>query len=256
MILIKRTLGVLIILLLFGNTTTLGQDELPSSKLPKYLLFHLSFSFQKPGADMGDRYGNNLAAGLGIDYLTSKNFIFGIQTDYLFGRNVKEDVLVNLRTSDGDIIGNNAAISNIKLTERGWNGKIVFGKLFDFNKKNPRSGIRATLGIGFLQHKIRIQQDPQSLVPQTTGIYAKGYDRLSNGLAFSQFIGYQKVSSDRTINLILGIELTQGLTQNRRAFNFDQQVKDDNKYFDFLLGGKFSWTIPFEIGRPSEEIFY
>jgi len=33
-------------------------------------------------------------------------------------------------------------------------------------------------------------------------------------------------------------------------------AKDENKYIDFLIGGKFAWTIPFEIGAEGEDIYY
>lgn len=231
-----------------------AQDQKPS--IPKYILAHLSFSFQSPGADLGDRFGWNNSAGLGLELLNRKNFIFGVQVDFMFGTRVKEDVLANLRTSDGKIVGNNAGLSTVKLTQRGWNGQVLFGKLFPFSKKNPRSGIRTTIGGGMLQHKIRIQQDPQSLVPQTIDIYAAGYDRLSNGLSLTEFIGYQKISENRTINFIFGVEFIQGFTQNRRDFNFDTRTEDNTKQFDFIIGGKMSWTIPFEINKNSDELFY
>ena len=254
----RQNLWILLIFIFLGNISVFSQkeNEPKEEKLPEYILVHLSFSFQKPNGDMGNRYNWNNTTGLGLDYLSSKNFIFGIQTDYLFGTRIKEDVLANLRNSDGNIIGNNKAPANIKLTLRGWNANVLFGKLFPFKKTNPRSGIRATIGAGILQHKIRIQQDPQSLVPQTNGGYEKGYDRLTNGLAFTEFFGYQKISRNRRINLMLGVELVQGFTQNQREFDFDKRAKDTSKYFDFILGGKFAWTIPFEIRKNPEEIWY
>lgn len=217
---------------------------------------HLSYSFQNPGADLNNRYGWNNTTGLGLDYLSGENWIFGVQLDYLYGTRVKEDVLSTLRNEDGDIIGNNRSIANIRLTQRGWNANALVGKLIPFRKEDRLFGIRATAGIGILQHKIRIQQDPASLVPQTTGDYRTGYDRMSNGLAFTEFIGIQKVSKSKKINFIFGLEMVQGFTQNRRDWNYDQRFKDENKYFDFLIGGKFAWTIPFEIAAKGEDIFY
>jgi len=249
--------SIIIIFLLWGNINVFAQDEkIEEPTKPRYILVHLSFSFQNPGGDMADRYGWNNSTGLGLDYLTSENWIFGGQVDYLFGTKVKEDVLASLRNTNGDLIGNNRSVANIRLTQRGWNANFLFGKLIPFRKDKRLFGIRATAGIGILQHKVRIQQDPASLVPQTTGDYRTGYDRMSNGLAFTEFIGIQKISRNRTINFILGVELVQGFTQNRREWDFDKMAKDENKYFDFLLGGKFAWTIPFEIGAKGEDIFY
>lgn len=242
---------------LTSNLTVFGQSEsADESDNPRYILVNLSYSFQNPGGDLANRYGWNSAAGLGLDYLSAKNWIIGGHVDYLFGTRVKEDVLANLRNVNGDLIGNNRGIAALRLTQRGWNANFLFGKLIPFRKEKRLFGIRATAGVGILQHKIRIQQDPSSLVPQTTGDYRTGYDRLSNGLAFTEFIGIQKISTNRTINFTLGVELVQGFTKNRREWDFDKMTKDENNYIDFLLGGKFTWTIPFEIGAKGEDIFY
>ena len=244
----------ILVILTIGNTTLNAQEK--KNKIPKYCLVNLSFSVQNPGGDLDNRYGRSNAAGIGVEILGRSNFIYGVNVDYLFGTRVREDVLAPLRNSDGDILGNNRSIAAIRLTQRGVNANILFGKLISFNKNKPRRGLRVTVAGGILQHKIRIQQDPQSLVPQTTGEYRKGYDRLTNGFAFTEFIGYQIVSPSKKINFILGLEFVQGLTQSQRDWNFDQRLQDNNQYFDVLLGGKFAWTIPFEIGKDSSEIYY
>ncbi len=253
----KQLWSFAIIFLFLGSSTIFAQrEEVQKSNNPNYILVHLSYSFQTPGGDLNNRYGRNNATGLGLDYLSGENWIFGAQLDYLYGTKVNEDVLSSLRNEDGDIIGNNRSIANIRLTQRGWNANVLFGKLIPIRKENRLFGIRATAGVGILQHKIRIQQDPASLVPQTTGDYRTGYDRMANGLAFTEFIGIQKVSKNRKINFILGVEMVQGFTQSRREWDYDKMAKNENKYFDFLLGGKFAWTIPFEIGAKGEDIFY
>jgi len=253
----KFAFSFLVFSFFFGNSSTNAQDEqVEKRNNPTYVLVNLSYSFQTPKGDMSNRYGRNNSAGLGLDYLTSENWIFGTQVDYLFGTMVKEDVLASLRNQNGDLIGNNRSIANIRLTERGWNANVLFGKLIPFKKEKRLFGIRATVGVGILQHKIRIQQDPASLVPQTTGDYRTGYDRMSNGFAFTEFIGIQKISSNRTINFILGVELVQGFTKSRREWDYDKMTKDQNNYIDLLIGGKLTWTIPFEIGAEGEDLFY
>lgn len=253
----KQVWSFAIIFLFLGSSSVFAQgEEVENQSNTKYILVHLSFSFQDPRGDLSNRYGWNNTTGLGIDYLSSNNWIFGTQVDYLYGSRVKEDVLASLRNENGDIVGNNRSVANIRLTQRGWNANVLFGKLIPFRKEKRLFGIRATAGFGLLQHKIRIQQDPASLVPQTTGDYRTGYDRMSNGLAFTEFIGIQKISRNRKINFIFGVEMVQGFTQSRREWDYDKMAKDENKYFDFLIGGKFAWTIPFEIGAKGEDIFY
>ena len=55
--------------------------------------------------------------------------------------------------------------------------------------------------------------------------YKKGYDRLTNGPAITEGISYLHCGSKRLINFSLGLECTQGFTQNRRDYNFDQMKK-------------------------------
>jgi hypothetical protein len=106
-----------------------------------------------------------------------------------------------------------------------------------------------------LQHKIKIQDESKS-VSQLTGDYKKGYDRLSNGLAMTGFIGYQHLDPKKRINFITGFDLTMGFTQNRRDFNFDTMTKDERKRKDFLVGFKVGWILPISTGENPEEIFY
>jgi len=251
----KYIIPFLVFLFSFQNAFSQNKEK-KEDKPPKYFLINFAYSIHFPGGDMGDRYGQNNAVGIGMEFLTGKNYIIGFNSDYLFSTKVKEDVLFNLRNSDGTIIGNNRALSAIKLTQRGFNVNLLLGKIWNINKKQPKSGIRATIGMGILQHKIRIQQDPQSKVPQAEGEYARGYDRLTNGLALTEFLGYQLISNNKRLNFIAGIELVQGFTKNRRSFNFDTQMADDSNKLDLLVGVKFGFTLPFQIGRDMEEIFY
>jgi hypothetical protein len=68
-------------------------------------------------------------------------------------------------------------------------------------------------------------------VPQVQGAYAKGYDRLTNGPAISQYIGWLHLDRKKLVNFNAGIEIIEAFTQNRRDFNFDQMKKDDSKRF-------------------------
>lgn len=221
------------------------------------ILLNFSLSGQLPGGDLADRFGPNMTLGSGVEFWTAeRNFIFGLEGYYLFGTEVKEDVLVNLKDSNGFIIGNDKALADIQLRQRGLYLGALVGKLFTVSDKNPRSGIRVTVGAGLLQHKIRIQDDPFRVVPQLLDDYKKGYDRLSNGLALNQFIGYQHLSSDRRANFYIGVELTQGFTQNRRNFNFDTRSQDTETRLDLLFGLRAAWILPFYFGKGANEIYY
>lgn len=221
------------------------------------LLIHLSYGGHSPGGDLADRFGPAFAVGSGLDFITTKNnWIAGLDFSYYFGANVNEDVLASLRTPEGFIIGNDRSYSDIRLRMRGFYAGGHIGKVLGLGFANPRSGIRLTLGAGLLQHKVRIQDDPQSGVPQLSDEYKKGYDRLSNGLAFTEFVGYQVLSMDRRVNFYIGMEFTQGLTMSRRDYNFDTRSRDETERLDLLFGFKAGWILPIYFGKGSEEIYY
>jgi hypothetical protein len=128
----------------------------------------------------------------------------------------------------------------------------MLGKLFTI--KNERKGIRVSLGAGWLQHRIKIQDDENSLT-QVTGEYRKGYDRLTGGLALNQFVGWQILGKMNRTNFMLGLEMNQGFTHTLRDWDFTERRKLDGKRVDLRFGIKMAWTLPFYMGR-SEEIFY
>lgn len=242
-------------ILMAYSSFTFGQAGVQN--IGEGLLINLSYAFQIPGEDLSSRFGSNFNLGLNTEYITNKsNFIFGLEGQFIFGNNVKTDVLANLRTPQGDIIADDKTIANILLRQRGFYVGGLIGKIFSLSPSNPRSGIRLSLGVGLLQHKIRIQDDPTRDVSPVAGDYKKGYDRLSNGFALTQFIGYQLLSTNRRMNFYIGFELTEGFTQSRRNFNIDTRDVETERRFDVLYGFRAAWVVPFYFGSGSEEIFY
>ncbi len=221
------------------------------------ILLHIGLGGQTPGGDLATRFGSNMNVGGGLDWLSEKsNWIFGLEGSYLFGTDVQENVLENLQNQDGFIVGSSGELADIQLRERGFYVGGRIGKLFSLSAKNLRSGVRVTAGVGLLQHKIRIQDDPLVGVPQLSENYKKGYDRLTNGLAFNEFIGYQLLSMNKRVNFSIGFEFTQGLTQNRRDFNYDTRKADTDQRLDLLWGIRASWILPFYVGKGASQIYY
>lgn len=222
----------------------------------RVLLLNFNYASQLPAGDLSDRFGANLYLGSGLEIITAKkNYIFGIDGGVIFGNNVKEDVIATLRNSDGFIVAGLNGPVNVALRERGLYLGALVGKIFPTSKKNKRAGIRTTMGLGFLQHKVRIQDDSES-APQVNDTYSKGYDRLTNGLALQEFVGYQLLSNNRRINFIIGLEFTQAFTKSRRSYNFDTMSANDDARLDLLFGLRVGWTLPFYIGEKGEDIYY
>jgi hypothetical protein len=220
------------------------------------LLLNFGYSYQTPLADLEARFGNNAALSLQTSLLTKNNFVWNLKYGFLFGENVKQDVIKGLRTTEGFIVGTDRNIADIQLRERGFFVGADIGKLFIIPAANARAGILVQLGTGLLQHKIRIQDDPQRIVPQLSEDYKKGYDRLSNGIALHQFIGYQYLSANNRINFSIGIEAFEGSTQNRRDWNFDTQSLDSQSRTDILLGVQANWILPIMLKKNPETIIY
>lgn len=220
-------------------------------------LLGFSYAVQWPGADLSDRFGQHFSAGLSTEWLTPKNnLILGVEGQFIFGQNVKTDVLADLRTPEGLIYGNDKSPADIQLRQRGFylGGKV--GKILFSSEQQPRSGLKITLGAGFLQHKIRIQDDPTRTVPQLSASYKKGYDRLTNGWALTQFVGYQKLANDTRLNFFFGIESMQAFTAGRRSFNFDSRQPDAGSRFDLSFGVRAGWVLAFYYGKEQDETRY
>lgn len=217
-------------------------------------LIHAGYSFEIPGGDLADRFGTNSAVGMGIGYKTNKNWLCSMNAQYLFSDNVKEnDIFRNIETSEAYIIDAGGTFAEVYLYERGWNFSAQFGKIFSFTGVNANSGIMVKGGVNFLQHKIRIE-NPGNNTPQIKGDYKRGYDRLTNGFGFSQFIGYQFLGRSKIYNFYGGFEITETWTKSAREYQFDIMGKDDLKRLDILYSFKVGWLIPFK--KRSAQTFY
>ncbi|MCE3258454.1 MAG: hypothetical protein K0S12_95 [Bacteroidetes bacterium] len=204
-----------------------------------------------PGGDMKERFGPNLAAGGSFILKTKKNWLFGVQSSYMFGKNVREDVLKQMRTADGTIIDNEGFPADIRVTERVFSAHLVGGKIFPFLSSNKSSGIMFTIGAGYLQHKINLF-DAQQKIAAIKGELKYGYDRLSNGFSTSQFLGYMFLSDNRLTNFYFGFEAYQAFTTSVRKMNYDTGLPDTQQRVDLLYGFRIGWVLPLYKKRPND----
>ena len=215
-----------------------------------------SYSYQIPGGDLVKRFGNNSNVGLSFNIKDKKNFIYGFEFNFIFGNDVKEKNLFDsIACKDGFIIDGNGEPAVVKIYERGFFLAPKFGKIFKGLGPNPNSGIMFTISPGFLQHKIRIE-NPHNTAPQLKGDYRKGYDRLCNGFALNEFLGFVYLGNKRLINLIAGFDFTQAFTQDRRSFDYEMQKQITTKRLDLYYGIKVYWLIPFYRRTPAKFYYY
>jgi hypothetical protein len=247
---------ILLISLLFALFTYSSAQVSIKDSVIRTTILSPSYSYMFPGGDLADRFYSNSGIGGTFMLKNKKNWVFGIEGTFLFKDSVKEkNMFDSIATSSGFLIDGNGTLADVRLYERGFYIGSKFGKLFPVLGPNPNSGILVCGGIGFLQHRIRIE-NPGNVAPQIAGDYKKGYDRLCNGLAANESVGYLYMGNSRFVSFYAGLEFYQGWTQSRRSYDYDKMSKDETKRFDSLWGFKVSWIIPLYKRSPQKFYFY
>jgi hypothetical protein len=221
----------------------------------RFIYIYSTYSIQQPDKDMSTRFGISSDFGGSIGFKTDKNWLFGIESTYIFGNNVRENTLENITNSHNQITNMYGGISEIIVRESGVQIKSYIGKIIPVLKKNKNSGIFIKANVGFLQHKIYIE-NKENNTPQIMGDYKKGYDRLSNGMMISEFIGWQNFSNKGAYNFLIGFEFIQAKTQVRRTWDYATNKKIDNSQLDLLYTLKVAWYITFHKHKATEYFYY
>ncbi len=215
-----------------------------------------SYAYQFPGGDLAKRFGNSSTIGPGFLIKTKSNWLFGIDANFIFGNNIKEDSLLNnLLTNKGYVIDENGVYADLNFFERGFYSSFKIGKIFPVFGSNPNSGIVFLAGAGYIQHKIRIEVK-NNTAPQLRGDYKKGYDRFCDGIQLNEFIGYFYIGKTRLANFFAGFEFVQAWTENRRSMTFDIMRREDEKRLDLLYSFKIGWIIPLHKRQPKDYYYY
>lgn len=244
---------------LLVSFSSFAQDDLfatPKKEARKGLVIALNGNFDMPAADMGKRFGVSYRVGPSMFYKTKSNWIIGAKVDFIFGNKIKEDsFLANIEGYEKSHIAFNGYRVNINTFERGYMVGLQLGKIIALNDSRPDNGLMLLTTAGFLQHKILISTKNAGDVPQLSGDYVKGYDRLSNGLFLEQFIGYTHFATDGLINFNIGFDIMAGFTKGRRAYLFDVRRPGTDSRVDILYGIRGAWYIPV-FKRKSEEFYF
>jgi hypothetical protein len=169
---------------------------------------------------------------------------------------VKEDVLENLRTFDGSIIGIDGQPGDVSLKERGFYVGINTGKIFKTTKNEHNlTGIRAQIGAGLLQHKIRVQDNANTIVALSDQ-YIKGYDRLTNGAALHLALGFQYDSPINNFHFNIMGDLFGASTLSRRDFDNLTGSYLDEKRNDIIGGISISYIVSISRTDKADQIYY
>lgn len=209
------------------------------------------------GGNIANTFGNHNTIGADFTFKLRNQLIFGLNFEYIFGENVrnKESYFKEIVTEKGFIIDGDGRYAEVHLYERGINLQAFTGYQFSFWSPNPNSGPFIQLGVGFLQYYVEIN-NPELTAPQIKDDYKKMYDRLCNGLSTSQLIGYRYMGNRNLANFYAGIEFTQAWTENRRTYNADLTPEDLGEQFDWSVGIKVGWMIPFYKRAPQDFYYF
>jgi hypothetical protein len=250
-----RTLLLSLALLLTGFSAA-GQSLAGERNLDKAILFYAGYGPFSAAGDLADRFGNGFSIDGGLSLMPAKKSLeLGFRVQFGFGNQVREDILANLRTTDGFLIGNQREPADIRLRQRQLFVGPAVGYTFQIGK-NQRAGIHVKSSVGYFFSRIAIQRDVVQGVAPLNEEYLAGYDRLAGGLAIHQFVGYQQLALDRRLNFYVGAELMAGFTKQLRAYDIPtEMVPPQEGRTDILLGLKAGIILPFYLGE-GREIFY
>jgi hypothetical protein len=252
----KGLLLGLLLMLLYPASCVRAQGLAGARNLDRAVMLYAGYGPMTAAGDLSERFGSGFAIDGGLAYLPANtNLQFGFRVLFGFGSDVKEDVLADLRTNDGFLIGNQREPADIQLRQRQLFVGPNLGYTFRIGN-NQRAGIHLNTAFGYFFHRIRVQNDPVQTVPQLNDDLLPGYDRLTGGFAVHQFIGYQQLAFDRRLNFFLGADATVGFTSALR--NFDILLggpPSEAGRTDIVLGLRAGLVIPFYFGE-GREIFY
>lgn len=242
---------------LFITSSLLWYGSLFAQAPKSAKLLDFSYGFQAPLGDMQDRFGGSNVLGGGLETISNKSRQFwGLDANYFFGNNVKEDVLTQLRSADGNIIGINGEAGDVSLKERGYFIGIHGGKIFSTtDKASSITGIRTQIGVGFMQHKIRVQDNHKNIVPLNKK-YLQGYDRLTNGPSIHVAIGYQYDSPYNNFHFKIMGDMMAAFTQSRRDLDYATGTYLDKKRTDILMGINIAYVVMISRTSTEENIYY
>jgi hypothetical protein len=240
-----KKIGFSLLMLLTLSIQIVKAQNGNSIEAGRFFSVGFAFSTYIPGGDLADRFGSHYSLGINPQFKTKSNWIFSANGQFIFGNDVKQPgLMANLYSEKNELLDEDAQIATILLFQRGMTFSLRTEKLFPINpEKNPNSGIIVGVGVGFIQHKIRIEHQ-NNRMPQLENGYIKGYDRLTNGTLLEQNIGYFHVSNKKLTNFKVELVFNQGFTQSRRDYNFDDGAKDTQQRLDLFSGIRFTWLLP------------
>ena len=272
----NKSCFLLFLLLLLASQASWAQLKLGVDTLNCHII-GFSFGTQTPlagsnsggmtGGSMKELYkGPYLDFAIECDYKFKRDWMVTLDGDLWFGYNSdnltqRAERMGDLFTSQGYLMSWGGYDGVVTLYNRGLSVRPGVARLFHILPKNPNSGLFLKLSGGWFMQKTAYSQDMnESLVPQMDGDYAKLYDHLRNGAILTESIGFLYMSNYiNYINFKVELFASQCWSWSSRPYIIDNVMglngKDDNRYFDLLVGVKLSWLFPLT-GRTAYDYYY
>ena len=204
--------------------------------------FHLHGGIGASAGDLGSRFTQGGNVGMGLHVKFPSGFYTGIQADFGFGMTLVEPgVLSNLLNPAGQLIDNEGQVALLALSGRSGLVTLDAGRLFPLRRTNANSGVLINLGLGSVHHRVHFE-NTENPITQLDEPYLSGYDRLTWGVAFKQFVGYWHMSDNGLVNWFAGVQLWEAKTWPQRPMNFDTQTTDDSPRLDLYGGIQVGWV--------------
>ena len=226
------------------------QDSIVFSPLIK-----INLAVQSPQGDLKNYFGTNTNIGCSFGFKSKKNTTLELDYNFIHSKNVKyTGTIDHLLNSQNWIISQYGEPNPYVLYHRGGQLSLDIGKIINLKRLiNPNSGIHFKTGFGIMYHKIRIENE-NNTVPQLSQQYLKYYDRLTFGALIKQYIGYHHMSNNKLVNYTIGIEAIEGFTQGMRDYQIDLMGPYKDKRLDIYIGIRAGWIFP--VFRQTPDEFY
>ncbi|MBL7812754.1 MAG: hypothetical protein JNL57_11070 [Bacteroidetes bacterium] len=227
----------------------------PATKSETMILLKVGGGFYKSAGILGQRYPHFAGIPVAAYLKTSSNLTFGIDFMNFLGSKVNTTgLLQGINGSSGNVLDQNGFPTVIRYYMRGYTLTGTAGKLFKVNNKNPQLKLQTQFGLGFMQHKTRMQLDA-GRSPQVEGEYQEGYDRLTNGLQLTQTLRLHYVNTE-TLSVFAGVDLSQGFTRNQRNWDYGFGNREPGRRLDTYFGISAGILIPITLRSSTREPGY
>lgn len=217
-------------------------------------LIKVNLALQTPKGDLEEFFGPNTNIGCSFGWKNQKNNTIELEYNFIHSKNVKKlSIIEHLLNSQGWIIDQYGEQNLYLMYHRGGQLSLDLGKIINWIGPNPNCGVHFKTGFGAMYHKIRIENE-NNTIPQLSQQHLKYYDRLTIGVLLKQYIGYHHMNNNKLVNFTIGIEIIEGFTRGVRDYQIDLMGPYLDKRMDIYIGLRGGWIFP--VFRQTPDDFY